>query len=94
MLSLKKKIKIKNLPGKLRIYIKWTTKFKTLTASIKNTGPSLGIPHTHIKYNVMSAASEPYSNKIIQGTMVACFPFQLIKQAINRAYLVDAQIYV
>lgn len=44
------KKKEENLPQKLQIYIKWTTKFKTLTVSKKNTCPTQGIRCTHIMW--------------------------------------------
>lgn len=61
-----------DLSSKLKL--KWTTKFKTLTVSVKYMSPLLGnatLPHI-----VMSATWEPHSNNILQGTMVDCFPFQ------------------
>lgn len=67
------KKKEENLPQKLQIYIKWTTKFKTLTVSKKKyMSHSRDTLHS---YYVMSAAWEPHSNTMIQGTVVAYFPF-------------------
>lgn len=70
MLFIKFKIKTflkENQKKKLQIYIKWTTKFKTLTVSIKYTS-LLGFA------TLTYAAWEPHSNKIIQGAVVAWFP--------------------
>lgn len=61
---------IKPFLEKLQIYIKWTTKFKTLTVSKKyklSSHPRDALPSC----NVVSAVWEPQSRTMIQGTVVA-----------------------
>lgn len=94
MLSLKKKIKNKNqnLPQKLQIYIKWTTKFKTLTVSIKYMSHSRDSPHSHIMWWVQ------LGNLIL--TKLYRAPWWLVSlsnksnRPSTRAYLVDALMYI
>lgn len=91
MLSLKKQIQNQNLPWKLQIYIKWTTKFKTLMVSIKYMSHSRDSPHSHVMWWVQ------LGNLILKKLYRAPRWLVSLSNKSNRpsirAYLVNAQIY-
>lgn len=77
MLLLKKK----KTNSKTKTFLAQTSNLYKVDYKIQDTDgfhkihvPLLG--SSALTYNVMSAAWERHSNKSIQGTTVACFPFQ------------------
>lgn len=88
----KKKIKIETFLEKLQIYIKWTTKFKTLTVSIKYMSHSRDSPHSHITWWVQPG------NLILTKLYRAPWWLVSLSNKSNRpsirAHLVGAQIDV